>query len=102
MQNYHRTRPNLRPKISSLPSQQSELANSLNLYKLAIEKKRIQQELYSVEQRRQQLLQRLSVLESQMSQLIGSVQQQQQASQPTNPHSQNSPSDNFDAFLLEY
>lgn len=102
MQNYHRTRPNLRPKISSLPSQQSELANSLNLYKLAIEKKRIQQELYSVEQRRQQLLQRLSVLESQMSQLIGSVQQQQQASQPTNPHSQNSQSDNFDAFLLEY
>ena len=97
----YRTPPNLRPKISSLPPQHSEVADSLNLYKLAIEKKRIQQELSNLDQRRQQLLERLCVIDTQSNQLVENLQQQQ-ANQPTNSQVLKSRGARFDAFLLEY
>lgn len=62
-------RSNIRPKISSMPRQKSEAAAYLDIYKLVVEKKRLQQELDSIEQRRGQIHNRLAVLESQIQAL---------------------------------
>jgi len=59
----------IRPKISTMPRQQSEAAAFLDIYKLVIEKKRLQQELQGMDQRRQQIVDRLSVLENQITDL---------------------------------
>lgn len=56
----------IHPKISTMPRQQSEAAAFLDIYKLTIEKKRLQQELQGMDQRRQQILDRLTVLENQV------------------------------------
>lgn len=58
-----------RPKISTMPRPQTEATAYLNLYKLAIEKKRLQTELDSIEQRRHRIQKRLSFLESQVSEM---------------------------------
>lgn len=57
------------PKISTMPRQQTEAAAFLDIYKLVIEKKRLQQELDGMDQRRQQILNRLAVLNQQVSDL---------------------------------
>ncbi|NJO41270.1 MAG: hypothetical protein HC769_19505 [Cyanobacteria bacterium CRU_2_1] len=52
-----------------MPRQPSEAAAFLDIYKLVIEKKRLRQELQSIDQRRQQILDRLASLEVQVSEL---------------------------------
>lgn len=59
----------IRPKISTMPRQQSESAAFLDIYKLVIEKKRLQQELQGIDQRRQQIIDRLTILENQITDL---------------------------------
>ncbi len=59
----------IRPKISTMPRQQSEAAAFLDIYKLVIEKKRLQQELQSMDQRREQIITRLGVLDAQVTEL---------------------------------
>lgn len=54
------------PKISTMPRPKTEATAYLNLYKLSIEKKRLQSELDAIEQRRHRLQKRLSFLESQV------------------------------------
>jgi len=66
----------IRPKFSSMPRQQSEAAY-LDTYKLAIEKKRLQQELQTIEQRRQQISKRLASIDAQVSQLEKSIEHMQ-------------------------
>ena len=56
-------RGQIRPKFSSMPRQQSEAAAFLDSYKLTVEKKRLQQELTSLNQRRDQILQRLATID---------------------------------------
>ena len=56
-------RGQIRPKFSSMPRQQSEAAAFLDSYKLTVEKKRLQQELNSLNQRRDQILQRLAAID---------------------------------------
>lgn len=56
----------IHPKVSTMPRQQSEAAAFLDIYKLVIEKRRLQQELQGMDQRRQQILDRLTVLENQV------------------------------------
>jgi len=58
-----------RPKISTMPRPQTEATAYLNLYKLSIEKKRLQSELDSIEQRRYRIQKRLSFLESQVAEM---------------------------------
>ena len=58
-----------RPKISSMPRPKTEAAAYLNLYKLAVEKKRLQYELDTIEQRRERIQKRLVFLESQVAEL---------------------------------
>jgi hypothetical protein len=70
------------PKVSTMPRQPSEAAAFLDIYKLVIEKKRLQQELQGIEQRRQQILDRLTILETQVTDLEASAQCLRQASSP--------------------
>jgi len=53
----------IRPKISSMPRQQSEDNACLEVYKLVVERKRLQQELDGMEQRKVQLQKRIALLE---------------------------------------
>ncbi|WP_335029999.1 gas vesicle protein [Nostoc sp.] len=56
----------IRPKISTMPRNQSEASNQLELYKLITEKQRIKQELAFIEQRKGLLTKRLSILQTQI------------------------------------
>ncbi|MCY7276637.1 MAG: hypothetical protein LH702_23605 [Phormidesmis sp. CAN_BIN44] len=58
-----------RPKISSMPRPKTEAAAYLNLYKLSVEKKRLQYELDTIEQRRERIQKRLVFLENQVAEL---------------------------------
>lgn len=58
-----------RPKISTMPRPQTESAAYLNLYKLSIEKKRLQNELDMIEQRRRRIQKRLAFLDSQVAEM---------------------------------
>lgn len=69
-----RTRGHIRPKISTMPRNNSEASKQLELYKLVTEQQRIQQELIFMEQRIQQLKERLTVLDSQRSSTEKSIQ----------------------------
>jgi predicted nucleic acid-binding Zn-ribbon protein len=59
----------INPKISTMPRQQSESAHYLDVYKLTIEKKRLKQELESLEKRRDRIEERLNVIEDQIQDL---------------------------------
>ncbi|MEB3211480.1 MAG: hypothetical protein VKL39_08995 [Leptolyngbyaceae bacterium] len=68
-------RSNIRPKISSMPRQKSEASAYLDIYKLVVEKKRLQQELESIEQRRVQISDRLNVINAKVDSLEGRAHQ---------------------------
>lgn len=68
-------RGTIRPKISTMPRQKSEAAAFLDIYKLVVEKKRLQQELEGLDARRSQICDRIAVLEQQVAGLEGSVEQ---------------------------
>lgn len=51
------------PKISTMPRPATEAAQYLDMYKLTVEKTRLQQELEYIEGRRQQLCDRLAEIE---------------------------------------
>lgn len=57
----------IHPKVSTMPRQQTEASHYLNIYKLTIEKKRLRQELKSLDQRRDRLQNRLEVLEQEIA-----------------------------------
>lgn len=61
-------RGKIRPKLSTMPVQRSQARVHLNVYKLAVEKERLEQELINLETRRQQLRERLGILNNQMEQ----------------------------------
>ncbi len=63
-----------RPRISSMPRQTTEAAAYLSLYKLSIEKKRLEYELETIEQRRQSIQKRLVLLESQVAEASQSAE----------------------------
>ena len=57
-----------------MPRQQSESAHYLDAYKLAIEKKRLQQEFESLGKRRDRIQERLEVIEQQLQTLEDEAQ----------------------------
>jgi predicted nuclease with TOPRIM domain len=64
----------IRPKVSSIPRQQTEASAYLDIYKLVNEKKRLQQELEKLEQRRDRIQQRLQTIDVEVEQLKQSAQ----------------------------
>jgi len=67
-------RATIRPKISTMPRKKSEAAAFLDIYKLVVEKKRLQEELEGMDERRWQICDRIAVLTTQIASLEGSVQ----------------------------
>lgn len=65
----------IRPKISTMPRQQSEATVYLEVYKLVVERKRLQEELQKIEVRSQQIQQRLGQLDRQIGDLETNLQQ---------------------------
>ena len=63
------SRRSIPPKISTIPRQQSEASDYLNLYQLAVEKQRLCQELQTIEQRTHQIHNRLAVIHHHMDRL---------------------------------
>ncbi|MEY3297800.1 MAG: hypothetical protein RLZZ597_1060 [Cyanobacteriota bacterium] len=61
----------IHPKVSTLPRQRTEAAHYLDLYKLTVEKKRIQQEIENLEQRRARLYSRLAEIDQEADRLNG-------------------------------
>ena len=68
-------RGKIRPKLSSMPVQRSQARVHLNVYKLAVEKERLEQELVNLETRRQQLRERLGILNNQMEKELSWAEQ---------------------------
>jgi cell division septum initiation protein DivIVA len=82
----------IRPKISTMPRQQTEAAAYLDIYKLVIEKKRLRQELEGMDDRRQKICDRLAILEQQIVALEKTAHQVRDAeSTPVNPASPHIP-----------
>jgi hypothetical protein len=61
-----RTPNRIFPKVSTLPRQHTEAAHYLDMYKLTVEKKRIQQELDNITQKQQRLQERLAEIDHQL------------------------------------
>ncbi|WP_416673061.1 hypothetical protein [Egbenema bharatensis] len=103
-------RGQIRPKISTMPRQQSEATAFLDIYKLVIEKKRLQQELQGMDQRRQQIVDRLALLETQVSTLEKTAQQFRSTETQSNPPTVQPPrrsepappAETLDTLFLEY
>jgi chromosome segregation ATPase len=101
----------IQPKISTVPRSKSEAAVFLDIYKLVIEKKRLQQELERLDRRQQQILDRLLILEAQVAELEQTAHhlreeppvlaQRDRATAPKRPTASPS-SETFDMFFLEY
>jgi predicted nucleic acid-binding Zn-ribbon protein len=103
----HLAQGRIRPKISTMPRQQSEAAAILDTYKLVIEKDRLHQELQSIDQRRQQIVDRLTLLDNQVAELEKTAYELRHAAalEPTagtqRPR-QESLSEGFDTLFLDY
>jgi len=103
------SRRSIPPKISTIPRQQSESSDYLNLYQLAVEKQRLANELQTLEQRGYQIEKRLAVINRQMDQLKKNIPSPgaTSASNPSlpglNPTKKSSGrSTNYETFLLDY
>lgn len=103
---YHSpNRGHIRPKFSSMPRQKTEAAAFLDSYKLTVEKQRLQQELDSINQRRDQIMQRLATIERSVEPLDGQSQAQQdtrqrRASAASSPSSSNT--GDVNTFFVDY
>lgn len=78
------------PKISTMPRPATEAAQYLDLYKLTVEKTRLQQELEYIDGRRQQLCDRLAEIEQETEGLdahAATVRQKTQAPGASKPQS---------------
>lgn len=102
------SRRSIPPKVSTVPRPKTEASAYLDLYQLAVEKKRLQQELQMLEVRKQQLQQRLTTIDQKMGQLNEQASSLTEGLEVTHlpasdsavPETPQSPS--FDTFLLEY
>lgn len=64
----HSSPKRIRPKISSIPRQNSAAATSLDVYKLQLEKTRLQKRLNALHHQEQDIQQRLQQIEQELSQ----------------------------------
>lgn len=70
------------PKVSTMPRQQTEAAQYLDMYKLTVEKKRLQQELEYIDERRQRLCDRLDEINRETEGLDAQATRLRQPTQP--------------------
>ncbi|MBF2036561.1 MAG: hypothetical protein IGR92_14070 [Leptolyngbyaceae cyanobacterium T60_A2020_046] len=70
-----------------MPRQQTEASHYLDIYKLTVEKKRLQQELTALDQRRDRIQDRLTTLERQITELDHNAQRLRESGSDAEPHS---------------
>lgn len=109
----------IRPQISTMPRQQTEATAHLNIYRLLVERDRLQQELQNLDDRRQQITSRLETLNARVAELEQAAQTlREQADQPVSTASNakaisastvrsdavraDAASEEFDLLFLEY
>lgn len=92
----------MRSQISTMPRQKTAAAAYLDLYKLTTEQTRLQQELVSLEQRRDRVMQRLAVLNQQTAALEITAQPRATQPHPAQSLSASNLSEGFTTFYLEY
>jgi hypothetical protein len=80
MQQKSRPRSPIPPKLHTIPRENSEAAEQLELYKKVTKRQRILQELHSIEQRTQLLKQQLSIIDSQIEEAEETIKTLRQAS----------------------
>lgn len=56
----------IRPKLSTMPRQQNQATAYLQIYQLAVEKKRLQEELIAIEDRKSNISKRLEAIAEQI------------------------------------
>ena len=71
----------IHPKISSMPRKQSEATTHLEIYKMSVEKNRLQQELENLKNREKHIVKRLTEIEKQTKELISQVDSGESKSQ---------------------
>lgn len=102
----HHNQGTIRPKISTMPRQKTEAAAYLDIYKLVNEKKRLQQELDTLEQRKERIQQRLQLIETQVEQLEQSAHdlrdEEPIAPRAATPKASPTESGDFNTLFLEY
>lgn len=74
----------IHPKISSMPRKQSEATAHLEIYKMSVEKNRLQQELDNLKSREKNIIKRLAEIEKETEALISQVHSPQSSS-PSKP-----------------
>lgn len=96
----------IRPKVSTMPRLKTEAAAYLDIYKLVTERKRLEQELESLDQRRDRIIKRLEVLDQQTAILEETAHQIRDNTLPANPRpeafSATVAEKDFKTFYLEY
>jgi flagellar biosynthesis chaperone FliJ len=95
----------IRPKISTMPRNQSEGSNQLELYKLITEKQRIKQELAYIEQRKGLLAKRLTTLQTQIDTTENNIKQLRNAESRVTPVARPKifvETNSYQAFDIEY
>jgi phage shock protein A len=90
-----------------MPRKKTEAAAFLDIYKLVVEKKRLEEELGGMDQRRQLICDRLAVLENQIATLEQSVEQLRagegdRPSLPDRPTSAEPRRTTYETFTLDY
>lgn len=83
----------IHPKISSMPRKQSEATTHLEIYKMSVEKNRLQQELENLKNREKYIQKRLAEIDQQTEALLAQVHPPQSASSTTSQH-QTQPNNN--------
>ncbi len=97
-------RGKIRPKLSSVPRRNTEASIYLNIYKMTVEKERLQRELTNIESRRTQIKDRLGLLKQQTAIELKKVERSAniRADSPTASPEQKEEFKNFQTITLEY
>lgn len=90
----------IRPKISTMPRQKTEATTYLSIYKLSVEKKRLEDELLHLEARKAQIEQRLTTLHQDIAALKASVPEDQPS--PSTALQKSLKNQGFETLFLEY
>jgi hypothetical protein len=70
------------PKVSTMPRPATEAAQYLDMYKLTVEKTRLEQELEYIDSRRQQLCDRLAEINQETAKLDATATNHRHSNQP--------------------
>jgi len=96
----------IHPKISSMPRKHSKALTHLEIYKMSVEKQRLEQELQNLKNREKQISQRLTEIEKHTEALLSGAHSPASTGQSSAPKKESSPSLNsgfeFEEVYVEY